>query len=131
MNQLLQKIRGLFGAVKLSIPYIRGTSANHQACTEEYPDKISARVAGHLASRSRGFLANDLEKCTGCGDCLDVCTSRALAMDADIQVDGSVRVHKFRIDLGKCYSCAACVEICPVNSLKHTKNFDARAFSPS
>jgi formate hydrogenlyase subunit 6/NADH:ubiquinone oxidoreductase subunit I len=52
-------------------------------------------------------------------------------MDADIHVDGSVRVNRFRIDLGRCYSCAACVEICPVNSLKHTKSFEAQAFQPS
>lgn len=49
----------------------------------------------------------DEAKCTGCGDCVEVCPSEALKVE-----DGKVRVNN-----DECSDCAACVDTCPEGSL--------------
>jgi NAD-dependent dihydropyrimidine dehydrogenase PreA subunit len=44
----------------------------------------------------------DLEKCTGCGECLDVCPVEAISLVAG----------KAAIDVDTCLSCGACIETC-------------------
>lgn len=127
---LRNHIVAIIDSFRAVLPYLYSRSARYRVCTEEYPDRISARVAEDLAPRSRGFLKNDLNACTGCGECISLCPSKALDMDADIRVDGTVKVNRFRIDLGRCFSCSACVEICPVESLQHTRRYEINAFTP-
>lgn len=119
----------ILDSVRAALPYLWSRDLRYQVCTEEYPDKISSRVAEDLAPRTRGFLANDLSLCTGCGDCISLCPSRALDMDSDICVDGTVKVNRFRIDLGRCFSCSACVQVCPVSSLHHTRDYEIQALT--
>ena len=52
-------------------------------------------------------LIIDLEKCTGCGSCVDACPSEALSMDDD----------KVSVDQDACIDCGACVDECPVAAL--------------
>ncbi|MBN1844372.1 MAG: 4Fe-4S binding protein [Sedimentisphaerales bacterium] len=49
----------------------------------------------------------DLEKCTGCGNCVDTCPSEALSLDGE----------KVKIDEEACIDCGACVDECPVEAL--------------
>jgi NAD-dependent dihydropyrimidine dehydrogenase PreA subunit len=49
----------------------------------------------------------DLEKCTGCGTCVDACPSEALSMGDE----------KVVVDEDACIDCAACVDECPVEAL--------------
>jgi len=49
----------------------------------------------------------DLEKCTGCGICEDVCP-----VDAAVVTDGVPS-----IDMGSCTLCGVCVSACPVNAI--------------
>jgi len=49
----------------------------------------------------------DLEKCTGCGDCLDTCSNGAISLLAE----------KARIDLDICQECGACAPACPVGAI--------------
>lgn len=45
----------------------------------------------------------DVEKCTGCGLCVDVCPVEAIDLDDD----------KARVDVEKCVDCGRCVDECP------------------
>ncbi len=45
----------------------------------------------------------DVEKCTGCGDCVSECPTEAIEMDNDKAV----------IDDEACVDCGACVDVCP------------------
>jgi NAD-dependent dihydropyrimidine dehydrogenase PreA subunit len=49
----------------------------------------------------------DLEKCTGCGECLDACSVEAISL-----VEG-----KAAIDIDTCLSCSACAQACPVGAI--------------
>jgi len=52
-------------------------------------------------------LQVDLDKCTGCGSCVDACPSEALSMEDE----------KVTVDQDACIDCGACVDECPVEAL--------------
>ena len=49
----------------------------------------------------------DVEKCTGCGECIDACPSEAIALNED----------KAKIDPNTCAECMACIDICPTEAI--------------
>ncbi|NLZ31142.1 MAG: 4Fe-4S binding protein [Methanomicrobiales archaeon] len=49
----------------------------------------------------------DIEKCTGCETCVDVCPSEAITME-----DG-----KAKIDPDLCVDCETCVDECPSEAI--------------
>ena len=53
----------------------------------------------------------DIEKCTGCGDCLEVCTNQAVSLYAG----------KAAIDLDNCLACGACLQACPVGAISEVE----------
>lgn len=119
-------IRGL----RALAPYFVSRQPKYRRFTEEYPDEISSRMSTDLSPRSKGFLKNDLNTCTGCEDCLRLCPARALEIDSEVKVDGSIRVRRFSIDLGRCVACSICVEVCPVGSITHSRDYEVTAYSP-
>jgi formate hydrogenlyase subunit 6/NADH:ubiquinone oxidoreductase subunit I len=126
----LKKIILIMRALKEQLKYILGISLSYRPAAEQYPDMISARSAMDLFPKTRGFLKNDLDTCTGCGDCIKACPVHALSMDSEVANDGKVEVKKYSIDLGRCYFCSVCVEICPVNSLTHSKEYELAPNNP-
>jgi ferredoxin len=63
-------------------------------------------------SRFEAYL-DDVESCSGCGDCVERCQFKAVSMQRDASGD-----LKAVIDAGKCFGCGACVVGCPFGSLK-------------
>lgn len=53
-------------------------------------------------------LKHDLEKCTGCGMCLEVCPHRVFEA-----YEGKVRIS----DRDLCMECGACARNCPFDSI--------------
>jgi NAD-dependent dihydropyrimidine dehydrogenase PreA subunit len=53
----------------------------------------------------------DFERCTGCGDCLDVCSNEAISLLAGKAV----------IDLDTCLACGACMQACPVGAISQAE----------
>lgn len=53
----------------------------------------------------------DLEKCTGCGECLDACSVEAISF-----IEG-----KAAIDVDTCLSCGACVQACPAGAITEVR----------
>ena len=53
----------------------------------------------------------DIEKCDGCGACVDSCPTEVLGI-----VEGRVKV----IDSDLCTDCAICVQVCPYHILEVT-----------
>ena len=49
----------------------------------------------------------DLEKCTGCGSCVEACPTEALSMASD----------KVVVDADACIDCGVCIDECPVDAL--------------
>ena len=50
----------------------------------------------------------DIEKCTGCGSCVDCCPSEALKVENE----------KVEVDADACVDCGVCVDECPEEALE-------------
>jgi dissimilatory sulfite reductase (desulfoviridin) alpha/beta subunit len=77
-------------------------------------DQFSVSVSGCANGCSRPQIADfgllqaqhpevDSERCTGCGQCAQVCREGAIDLDSGIA----------RIDAGRCLSCGVCIRSCP------------------
>ena len=49
----------------------------------------------------------DQEKCTGCGNCVEICPVEAIVLEND----------KAKIDAETCVDCGTCVDECPVEAI--------------
>jgi len=56
------------------------------------------------SQRARPEILEFEERCIGCGDCFEVCSSRA------------IMENQWRIDRDKCDRCGRCVEVCPARA---------------
>jgi formate hydrogenlyase subunit 6/NADH:ubiquinone oxidoreductase subunit I len=100
--------------------------------TEGYPDPISSKTADDLPTRSRGLLFNDIDRCTGCGDCEAVCPSRCIKVEHEPAADVTKAwVSVFDIDFSRCIFCGLCVEVCQPGSLIHTRQYEGAAYQLS
>jgi glutamate synthase (NADPH/NADH) small chain len=79
------------------------------------------------AIRYRGFHVNDWDKCTGCGNCADICPNQAIEMikikDLDADPAKGEKNERPQLDYGRCCYCGLCVDICPAGSLKLTRDY--------
>ncbi len=100
--------------------------------TEFYPDPVSSRGKDDFPARARGLLFNEIEKCTGCGDCTKVCPTNCIEVETQV-IERNRRpwVSKFDIDFSKCVFCGYCVEVCEPNSLTQTKEVQPAVFNPA
>lgn len=75
--------------------------------------------------RYRGFHLNDWEKCTGCGNCADICPNSAITMIEipEIVPEPGKKNERPQIDYGRCCFCALCVDICPPGSLRLSRDY--------
>jgi glutamate synthase (NADPH/NADH) small chain len=77
------------------------------------------------ALRYRGFHTNDWDKCTGCGNCADICPNDAIVMSeiSDIEPKEGEKNERPQLDYGRCCFCGLCIDICPPGSLKLTRDY--------
>jgi glutamate synthase (NADPH/NADH) small chain len=77
------------------------------------------------AARYRGFHLNDWEKCTGCGNCADICPNEAIEMVAfpELEPAPGEKNERPRLDYGRCCFCGLCVDICPPGSLRLSRDY--------
>jgi hypothetical protein len=114
----------LWRATDSAMAYLTVRNERKKEVTEQYPDPVSSRTPDELPSRTRGLLTNDILRCTGCGDCAEVCPNACFKIEAvDGAKPGKKWVAKFDIDYSKCIFCCLCVDVCQPQSLKHSKQF--------
>jgi glutamate synthase (NADPH/NADH) small chain len=84
------------------------------------------------AIRYRGLHLNDWDKCTGCGNCADVCPNEAIEMKEipEIEAGDGERNERPEIDYGRCCFCGLCVDICPTASLRLSRDYFHIHFDP-
>lgn len=128
--RLASVLRTLRESLRLNFRYLRRNQHRYKSMVEKYPDVISGKAPLDMFSSFRGYVRNDLSKCTGCAACIPVCPVKALDFKAESQIDGSINVQEYRINLGKCFSCGACIDICPESSLYYSKDFELVSEKP-
>lgn len=100
--------------------------------TEFYPDPVSSRNKDDFPARTRGMIFNEIEKCTGCKECIQVCPTKCIQLEAQPIPDSKKTwVTKFEVDFSNCIFCGKCVEICDPKSLTQTKEIQPAVYSPS
>jgi len=115
-----------YRVLRVTFPYLFGYRSEYRENTEQYPDRVSARMPEDLPAKVRGILKNDIEKCSGCRYCADVCPVNCIEIETEVGPDRSLSwVSVFDIDHSKCIFCGMCVESCPTGSLIHTKEYEA------
>jgi len=79
------------------------------------------------ALRYRGFHLNDWTKCTGCGNCADICPNEAIAMveipELEARPEEGIKNERPQLDYGRCCFCGLCVDICPPGSLRLSRDY--------
>jgi formate hydrogenlyase subunit 6/NADH:ubiquinone oxidoreductase subunit I len=128
--KLLEVVKALRDSLRLNVLYLRRNQHRYKSGVEKYPDKISGRAPLDMFTNFRGYVQNDLSKCTGCGACVPTCPVKALDFKSETKPDGTINVQDFKINLGKCFSCNACIEVCPESSLFYSKDFELVADKP-
>lgn len=128
--KLMSVLKMLKKSLVLNLGYLRRSQQRHKSMVEKYPDVISGKAPLDMFSNFRGYVRNDLSKCSGCSACIPVCPVSALDFKAESRLDGSINVQEFRINLGKCFSCSACIEVCPESSLYYSKDFELVSEKP-
>lgn len=112
-----------------AFPYLFRWGDLRKEVTEGYPDPVSSKTADDLPSRSRGLLFNDIDKCTGCGNCEKICPSDCIHIEEELGSDTTKTwVSVFDIDFSRCMFCGLCVEVCVPTSLVHTRQFENAAY---
>ncbi len=79
------------------------------------------------ALRYRGFHLNDWDKCTGCGNCADICPNEAIEMveipELKTKPAEGIKNERPKLDYGRCCFCGLCVDICPPGSLRLSRDY--------
>ena len=79
------------------------------------------------ALRYRGFHLNDWEKCTGCGNCADICPNEAIEMveipELKSRPEQGMKNERPKLDYGRCCFCGLCIDICPAGSLRLSRDY--------
>jgi NADH-quinone oxidoreductase subunit I len=90
-----------------------------ETITLEYPEE-----RWEPSERFRGFLFNDIQKCTSCSLCVKICPVDCISLEAVRGADKRMVLASYDIDIGRCMYCGLCVEVCPPKSLKHTSGYE-------
>ncbi len=125
-------VRSVCGSCMTAFPYLLGVGEDRKEVTEQYPDPISSRTEDDLPPRTRGLLFNDIERCTGCNECANVCPTDCITVEKQLGANAAkVWVSTFDIDFSRCVFCGLCVEVCQPQSLSHTRKYEGSVRSLS
>jgi NADH-quinone oxidoreductase chain I len=86
--------------------------------TQQYPDERWA-----LPDRFRGFVHNDVPRCTACMVCAKDCPVDCIY----IEMEGKGKDRKmarYAIDYNKCIWCSLCTEHCPTDCITMSHDYD-------
>ena len=128
-TDLLGGVRSACGSIMTALPYLFGTGDLRKEVTEQYPDPISSKMPDDLPPRSRGLIYNDIDRCTGCRACEQVCPTECIQVEVENRPDsGKAWVSVFDVDFSQCVFCGLCVEVCQPQSIVHSREYERAVY---
>ena len=94
--------------------------------TVQYPEVPVEKL---LPERYRGFLVNEVEICTGCKLCANVCPIDVIYIDVEKDEESGVRtLTSYDIEFGRCMYWGIGLEPCPTGSIHFTPQFEGATY---
>jgi NADH-quinone oxidoreductase chain I len=86
--------------------------------TQQYPDERWS-----LPDRFRGFVHNDVPRCTACLACAKDCPVDCIYIET-VGKGKERLMSRFAIDYNKCIWCSLCTEHCPTDCITMSHDYD-------
>ncbi|NHI92441.1 MAG: CoB--CoM heterodisulfide reductase iron-sulfur subunit A family protein [Candidatus Lokiarchaeota archaeon] len=82
--------------------------------------KILTLMKDELIHLQKNISEVNLEKCIGCGYCIETCHAKAISLENRIEKIGLLEynIRLAKINLIKCKGCGSCISSCPVGAIK-------------
>jgi NAD(P)H-quinone oxidoreductase subunit I len=116
INDIVEAVVTTAKGMRITARY--GVDASEEV-TQQYPE-----VRREPSERFRGFLHNDVARCTSCQMCVKVCPVDCISLEAVRGADKKFVLASYDINIGRCMYCGLCVEVCPPKSLTHTSGYE-------
>jgi NADH-quinone oxidoreductase chain I len=116
MNDIVEAVVTTAKGMRITARY--GVDPKEEV-TLQYPEERWEIPEGY-----RGFLHNDVKKCTACTMCVKVCPIDCISLESVRGADKRMVLASYDINIGRCMYCGLCVEVCPPKSLKHTSGYE-------
>jgi len=120
INDIVEAVVTTAKGMRITARY--GVDAKEEI-TQQYPEERR-----EVEERFRGFLHNDIARCTSCTMCVKVCPVDCIALEAVRGADKKMVLASYDINIGRCMYCGLCVEVCPTKSLVHTGGYEKASF---
>lgn len=120
INDIVEAVVTTAKGMRITARY--GVDASEEV-TQQYPE-----VRREPDERFRGFLHNDIARCTSCTMCVKVCPVDCISLEAIRGADKKMVLVSYDINIGRCMYCGLCVEVCPPKSLVHTAGYEKAMF---
>jgi NADH-quinone oxidoreductase subunit I len=116
MNDIVEAVVTTAKGMRITARY--GVDPREEV-TLQYPEERWEIPEGY-----RGFLHNDIKKCTACTMCVKTCPVDCISLESVRGADKRMVLASYDINIGRCMYCGLCVEVCPPKSLKHTSGYE-------
>ena len=120
INDIVEAVVTTAKGMKITGRY--GVDASREV-TQQYPE-----VRREPEERFRGFLRNDIARCTSCTMCVKICPVDCISLESVRGADKKMVLVSYDINIGRCMYCGLCVEVCPPKSLTHTSGYEKAMF---
>jgi NADH-quinone oxidoreductase chain I len=117
MAKILRDIREAVVSIAIGM----GITFRHlgkKPVTQHYPDERWA-----LPDRFRGFVHNDVPRCTACLACAKDCPVDCIYIET-IGKGKEREMSRYAIDYNKCIWCSLCTEHCPTDCITMSHDYD-------
>ena len=120
INDIVEAVVTTAKGMRITARY--GVDAKEEI-TQQYPEERR-----DTDERFRGFLHNDIARCTSCTMCAKVCPVDCITLESVRGADKKLVLVSYDINIMRCMYCGLCVEVCPPKSLVHTGGYERALF---
>jgi len=79
--------------------------------------KASAILARGYVNLDPFVAVVDMQKCTGCGECVEACIREGAIFLREMEIEGQIR-SVAEVNPAACQGCGVCVAVCPENCIE-------------